>query len=319
MNRLSNLPIQRLDKSKDLQGMADLIELCFSQDMDPDGKKYINFLRESALKNFPAFNTFNGNGFRLAAIDGFICKSNNQVIGNLSMSPFLSKKGRLLFISNIAVHPDFRNIGIGNRLIRRIVDFAKENDNSSIWLQVRKENEIAFQLYSSLDFQTHSIRDTWLIEPGLKHFDYLSEGLILEKRRTLDWKSQKDWLEEIYPEEIQWLLEMNMMDFGSSIWHKIFNMISGRNSVHWSIIRKKQLMGVISWQPTYRYADQIWIAASRDSIKTVVGCLPIVQEMLNVKKDLMVNLPEKAGSPILHELGIKKIHTLIWMNKDLDK
>ncbi len=78
-------------------------------------------------------------------------------------------------------------------------------------------------------------------------------------------------------------------------------------------------MGVISWQPTCRYADQIWIAASRDMINTVVGCLPIVQEMLNIRKDLMVNLPEKAGNPILHELGIKKIQTLIWMKNDLDK
>ena len=54
---------------------------------------------------------------------------------------------------NIAVHPDYRNQGIGTALVEKLIIALREQKVLSLCLEVRVSNENAIRLYKKLDFQ----------------------------------------------------------------------------------------------------------------------------------------------------------------------
>jgi ribosomal-protein-alanine N-acetyltransferase len=55
-------------------------------------------------------------------------------------------------IRNVAVHPDFRGLGIGQMLVRRVLDECREREASTVGLEVRLSNTAARELYRQLGF-----------------------------------------------------------------------------------------------------------------------------------------------------------------------
>jgi len=56
-------------------------------------------------------------------------------------------------IINIAVHPDYRKRGIGTSLINFVINNAEKKRIKEVYLEVRKSNEIAQNLYKKLNFK----------------------------------------------------------------------------------------------------------------------------------------------------------------------
>ena len=61
-------------------------------------------------------------------------------------------------ITNIAVHKNHRQKGIGNAIINALVDIAKEKEMMGLTLEVRKSNESALALYKKNGFKLEGIR-----------------------------------------------------------------------------------------------------------------------------------------------------------------
>lgn len=61
-------------------------------------------------------------------------------------------------ITNVAVHPDFRGLGIGRRLMEFVIDFCRKGGASRMTLEVRVSNMIAQRLYRDLGFVSAGIR-----------------------------------------------------------------------------------------------------------------------------------------------------------------
>jgi ribosomal-protein-alanine N-acetyltransferase len=61
-------------------------------------------------------------------------------------------------ILNIAVHPEFRRLGIGAALLRHAVDEAKQKRAQFITLEVRRANLGARRLYRMLEFEEQRLR-----------------------------------------------------------------------------------------------------------------------------------------------------------------
>lgn len=61
-------------------------------------------------------------------------------------------------VTNIAVHPDFRNKGIGMQVTSALLDYCKCNSISSITLEVRASNISAINLYKKLGFKEEGLR-----------------------------------------------------------------------------------------------------------------------------------------------------------------
>ena len=61
-------------------------------------------------------------------------------------------------ITNIAVHKNYRQKGIGNAIVNALVDIAKEKEMMGLTLEVRKSNESALALYKKNGFKLEGIR-----------------------------------------------------------------------------------------------------------------------------------------------------------------
>jgi hypothetical protein len=96
-------------------------------------------------------------------------------------------------------------------------------------------------------------------------------------------------------------------------------MIAGRHFFHWSFIYQQRLAGLITWQPSFRFADQLWLAAKagfEDQI--IVNVFPFIQIQLMQNKPLMINLPDGIVSKALLKVGFEKMNTLVWIKKQIN-
>lgn len=54
-------------------------------------------------------------------------------------------------ITNIGVHPEYRGIGIGDKILASLISICKEENICSMTLEVRASNYIAQNLYKNMD------------------------------------------------------------------------------------------------------------------------------------------------------------------------
>jgi [ribosomal protein S18]-alanine N-acetyltransferase len=64
-------------------------------------------------------------------------------------------------ITNIAVHPDYRGKKLGEALLRKVMEVAREHGAKTMTLEVRVTNNIAQSLYRKLGFQNGGIRKNY--------------------------------------------------------------------------------------------------------------------------------------------------------------
>ncbi|HTB21531.1 MAG TPA: ribosomal protein S18-alanine N-acetyltransferase [bacterium] len=77
--------------------------------------------------------------------------------------------------TNVAVHPSRRRLGLGRRMLRSLLDKARERGCLSATLEVRPSNAAALALYTSEGFSPAAIRPRYYSDDG-------EDALILWKR-----------------------------------------------------------------------------------------------------------------------------------------
>src|SRR5512146_712390 len=80
--------IRPVDPRRDLNAIADLIELCFADQMDDDGRDYLRHIRRAAREpNLQRWMP--GANERVSSpLFGYVWEETGQVIGNLTLIPF---------------------------------------------------------------------------------------------------------------------------------------------------------------------------------------------------------------------------------------
>lgn len=73
---------------------------------------------------------------------------------------------REIDIHNLAVHPDFRRLGIGKTLLEAVIDEARRHAVDRVTLEVRKSNEAAKKLYQVLGFSAKGLRKGYYSDDG---------------------------------------------------------------------------------------------------------------------------------------------------------
>jgi len=61
-------------------------------------------------------------------------------------------------ITNIAIHPDYRGRGYGNKIVGALVESANKEGISRMTLEVRRSNKAALNLYKKYGFAPQGIR-----------------------------------------------------------------------------------------------------------------------------------------------------------------
>ncbi len=79
----------------------------------------------------------------------FVCENGrHEIVGYFGLQHVLDEG----YVTNIAVLPQFRGLGVGRRLVQLLLDYGKENSLAFITLEVRKSNEHAISLYEKAGF-----------------------------------------------------------------------------------------------------------------------------------------------------------------------
>jgi ribosomal-protein-alanine N-acetyltransferase len=74
--------------------------------------------------------------------------------------------GEEVQINNIAVHPDFRRLGIGEQVLLQVIEQVKWGGANFITLEVRPSNIGALILYKKIGFKMLGVRKNYYTNPS---------------------------------------------------------------------------------------------------------------------------------------------------------
>lgn len=124
-----------------LDEVAELERICFSAPWSR------NMLAEELDNALAAF---------LVALD-----DTGKVVGYAGVHVILDEG----YITNVAVHPDFRRRGIAGKLLQVFLDFARGNSLAFLTLEVRASNQAAIILYGRHGFRSVGRRRNYYEHP----------------------------------------------------------------------------------------------------------------------------------------------------------
>jgi len=311
-----------LDHTRDLMPVADLIEECFRDTIDPDGLEYLSYLRDVGRQEeqIPGWAIYNAH--IRSRFDGYVWEVENRIIGNVTLLPTMKQGKRIYLIANVAVKEEFRGRGIGRCLTERALEGVRERKGASAWLQVREDNPLAHGLYLSMGFSERAARTTWVKETKYAQGETIADlqvGFNHHSRKDHDWPMQKSWLRNNYPDEIIWNLPFREDIFLPGIWHGLNRLLNGDWVNHQVLYEDGAIRGFITWQPTHHYYDLLWPAPDpAGGDPEMKALLQLARYGLGTRKPIAINYPAGKSDLVFLDCGFTHQATLIWMEAACD-
>jgi ribosomal protein S18 acetylase RimI-like enzyme len=311
--------IRRLDVRRDLARVADLVEMCFSDTLDPEGRQYLNEMRRAAQA---------ASMMRVASSliedtaylpSGYIWEEDEQLVGNLSLIPINLHGKRGYMIANVATHPEHRGRGIATALTITALRYAEGHGAAGVWLQVRDDNPTAIHIYEMNGFTERLRRTSWYSGPSYE-LSSTPTGVRVLNRQSRHWPLQRTWLTRLYPADLTWNIPFDWNLFRPDLWGLLYRTFSLEYLRHWSVEHNNELRGTLSWKHSRGYADNLWLAVPEpiDEQATEV-LLTSARSALRMDQPLRLNYPAGAAVNILRKAGFYPQQTLIWMSIDLKR
>lgn len=305
--------IRPIEIQHDLMKIADLVELCFSDSLDADGRRYVHQMRASARSG-----TFVGVAGRLAQpLKGFVWEEDGNLIGNLNLLPVTAVKKRAYLIANVAVHPDSRRKGIANALTDAGLDYIYSRGVRSVWLQVDESNSGALSLYQKVGFAERARRTTWHSKRNSPQEEgpTLSQEIQIRPRKSSDWLQQKRWLNQNYAMDVRWHLPLKSNLLRPNFTGVLTRIFSDKRIKQWSAWQGSDHIGSIAWQSSYTQADWLWMAVSKEAEhEAIVHLLNHTRQALPTRRTLAVNYNSGVKPEAFQAAGFRNHQTLIWMH-----
>jgi GNAT superfamily N-acetyltransferase len=293
--------------------VADLIEICFSDSMDSEGRRYIQDMRRSAGDS--AFLKWASRVAESTSLPltGYIWEEHGHIVGNASLVPFRHNKERLYLIANVAVHADHRRKGIARALTERAMQHAHEKKIHNIWLHVRSDNPGAIHLYNSLGFTKRAQRTTWqaVTDP---HAQPLDTDIAVTHRHPRHWTNQFHWLSRLYPSALAWHRNWNIPSLKPGLINWLYLLFVDLNIRQWSAVRKDTLEATLSWIPSGRGEGLFAGAGDRSDPQALTALLiQARRELYHQYPHISLEFPVGRFDEAIHAAGFKPLRTLVWM------
>src|SRR3990172_9707514 len=90
-----------------------------------------------------------------------VAKINGKVVGYLCANVIIDE-GHIL---DLAVHPEYRRLGVASCMIKEMLDLMKDNNCRSVFLEVRISNEEARKMYEKFGFGLLGTRKNYYVSP----------------------------------------------------------------------------------------------------------------------------------------------------------
>lgn len=90
----------------------------------------------------------------------YVARFKNKIVGYMGLSKIAGEG----YVTNIAVLPEYRRLGIGKKILHYVIDNSKA-ELEFISLEVRVSNNAAISLYEKFDFQRVGLRKRFYTDP----------------------------------------------------------------------------------------------------------------------------------------------------------
>jgi ribosomal protein S18 acetylase RimI-like enzyme len=297
----------------DLPGVADLVEKCFSDTIDPEGRRYLQQMRRAGQDN--AFMRWASNAVESVSmpLSGYVWEENGEIIGNVSLIPYRRKKKKIYLIANVAVRPDCRRRGIGRTLTARAMRHAGERRAFATWLHVRADNPGAIALYVSLGFQELARRTMWQAKPD-RNASMDGLGITIARRSTHDWLQQEAWLNRLNPDLISWYQDMPWRSLRPGLGPFIYRLLMDYEVRHWVARNESAPTAYLSWQAMTDQNDRLWAAVPAEGSEQALTALLLhARRNLPWRQNLTLDYPAGEYTSSFEAAGFHAQRTLLWM------
>jgi GNAT superfamily N-acetyltransferase len=312
---LANTPqLRPLNVLRDLPGVADLVEKCFADTIDSEGRRYLQQMRRAGQDN--AFMRWASSAVESVSmpLSGYIWEENGEIIGNVSLIPYRHKKKKIYLIANVAVRPDYRRKGIGHALTVTAMQHASQRCANATWLHVRADNPGAIALYRNLGFQELARRTLWQAKPDRNITPIQEPAFTFAKRSTQDWPQQVAWLNRVYPDLMAWYQSMPWRSLRPGLGSLIYRFIMEYDVRHWVAHTDGALSAILSWQAMTDKSDRLWAAVPPEgSGHALTGLLLHARRNLPWRQTLTLDYPDGEYNASIEAAGFHQQRTLLWM------
>jgi ribosomal protein S18 acetylase RimI-like enzyme len=307
--------IRPIHLRKDLNPIADLVELCFDDHMDEEGRAYLRNIRRLGGEGDPYYLDAGSPETSSIPFHGFVWVEEGKIIGNITLIYLHKREQNIYFIANVAVDPQYRGRGIGRQLTARALQHAREQNGRSVMLQVREDNPTAIHLYDSLGFYEMTRRTTW-------GFDHRPDEIIpsngttarISQRSNESWPQQRKWLEQLYPEKVTWFLPFQMTKHEPGLFNVINRWLNSESIRFWEAREDERLIGLASLEAINSFQDYLWLATSPAFEDTAIPALVAsIGHRVRHPKRIQVNYPAHRAEAAFLSAGMVELNTLIWM------
>lgn len=305
--------IRPFNPARDLQRVADLIELCFADSLDQDGRQYLHQMRNYAnqsdwITRLPRFAEWTG-----APFVGYIWEEGDELIGNVSLIPYQLSGKRHYLIANVAVHPEYRRRGIAKNLTLQAMEHARQHRAAAIWLSVKEGNLAANELYKGLGFQERNRRTTWHAQHEYSKATK-PNSISIRKRQSSDWRAQHSWFNRSYPGEVRWNLPFNLRLLEPGILGSVLRLFSSISVKHWVAYRSDQLLATVTLQTSLQHSGRIWLGTPEHcNLSALQDFLYFARQQIPPRNLYILEYPVSTADMAIQAAGFKKHQTLVWM------
>jgi len=256
---------------------------------------------------------------------GFVWEENGRIMGNASLVFQVHQGQKLAMIANVATHPDFRRRGIGRMLTERAMLGAKQKGAREIWLQVREDNPTAIRIYAELGFLEMARRTTYhsrtsilpvaakTTEPELNERTDTERAVTISRPRGRDWPRQRQWLKRAHPDEISWYYRWDWSRLGPGLGNTMYRLFVQYDLRQWAAVSGSDMLASVTWLPTYRMPNILWLAAAPECGAAVTRILEAARHALAHYRKLTVEYPAGEFEKEIEAAGFHAFRTLLWM------
>ncbi len=309
--------LRPFDVRRDLEPVADLVELCFADTLDGEGRDYLARMRTSARQ--PAFVHLASATADWASLpfSGFVWQEDGRLVGNASIIPYYVKGRRYFLIANVAVHPEYRRRGIGRNLTRQAIEYVRKRGAPEVWLHVREENFGAVSLYENLGFVERARRTTWYSDPALSIAEPLKSQKVITPHRS-HWELARAWLLRDYPPLLSWHMAFNLRTLQPGFVGEFYRFLYNAYIEQWAIPDGDRISAAVFWQSMAAHANALWLAAPPKADEEIIlALLSHARRHAPSQRPLILDYPAHTFSQAIHSAGFYDHQTLIWMVKPL--